>query len=143
MANKIGRNKKVCEQYKKSGHREINKQIKQDRNQKRIARFAKRKSSGISYADTHTKEKTEAKISEYCEKNGISSKYFNENKDSILKHIFEPNQGSNQAKHTEISRHRSIMRKLDNEVSAKKMEEKKRSENKRKSRDKNNSEESI
>lgn len=133
MANKIGRNKKVCEQYKKSGHREINKQMKQERNKKRIARFESRKAAGKSYADTHTKENTAAKIEEYCDEHGFSKKYFEDNKEIMMQRIFKPNKGSNQARHTEVSWWRSIMRKLDNELTAKKIEEKKKSDKKQKS----------
>lgn len=133
MANKIGRNKKACEKYKNSGHREINKQLKQERNKKRISRFESRKSARKSYADTHTKEDTAAKIEKYCEDNGFSRKYFEENKEIMMQRLFKPNKGSNQARHTEVSQWKSIMRKLDNELLAKKMEDKKRSDKKQKS----------
>ncbi len=49
MANKVGRNKKVCDKYKASGTREANKRIKQARHEKRMARFAKRKEEGKTY----------------------------------------------------------------------------------------------
>ena len=133
MANKIGRNKKACEKYKNSGHREINKQLKQERNKKRIARFESRKAAGKSYADTHTKEDTAAKIEKYCEENGFSRKYFEENKEIMYQRLFKPNRESNQERHTEVSRWKSIMRKLDNELTAKKIEEKKKSDKKQKS----------
>ena len=37
-----GKNKKRYEKYKNSGHREINKKLKQERHQKRLERFRKR-----------------------------------------------------------------------------------------------------
>lgn len=46
---KIGRNKKWCEKYKNSGTRCINKAKKQQKNQERIAKFAKRKEEGKCY----------------------------------------------------------------------------------------------
>ena len=42
MARKGG-NKKACDKYKMSGHKEENKKLRQLRHEKRLARFAKRK----------------------------------------------------------------------------------------------------
>ena len=49
MANKIGRNKKVCDSYRTSGRRSENKIAKQIRHEKRMAKFAKRREEGKSY----------------------------------------------------------------------------------------------
>lgn len=48
MARKGG-NKKRCERYKLSGHKEENKMKRQKRHEKRMARFAQRKADGKSY----------------------------------------------------------------------------------------------
>lgn len=129
MANKIGRNKKSCEKYKNSGHRAINKQLKQERHKKRMERFAKRKEEGKDYATNHSHNDTLEKINaEYDTK----SAYFKENSEILLQRLFKPNRGSDQAKHTEVSRWKSLMRKVDNELSTKKAEEKVRSGNKKK-----------
>lgn len=46
---KYGRNKKWCEHYKQTGQRERNKALKAERNEKRIAYFAKRREEGKTY----------------------------------------------------------------------------------------------
>ena len=43
---KIGKNKKRCEKYRNSGHKEINKTLRQERHKKRQAYFMKRRSDG-------------------------------------------------------------------------------------------------
>lgn len=43
---KNGKNKKRCEKYRNSGHKEINKKLRQERHQKRLAFFAKRRADG-------------------------------------------------------------------------------------------------
>jgi len=42
-------NKERCQKYKTQGRREKNKRLKQERNEKRIARFAKRKAEGKGF----------------------------------------------------------------------------------------------
>ena len=46
MARKGG-NKKACDKYKMSGHKEENKKLRQLRHEKRLARFAKRRENGV------------------------------------------------------------------------------------------------
>jgi len=47
--SKIGRNKKWCENYKKSTRKADNKELKKLRLEKLLARFAKRKAEGKGY----------------------------------------------------------------------------------------------
>lgn len=47
--SKIGRNKKRCEHYRTSGNLQTNKLLKQERNEKRIAKFAARCEAGKTY----------------------------------------------------------------------------------------------
>lgn len=48
MAKK-GKNKKACEKYRMSGHKAINKELRKERHEKRLAKFAKRKEEGKTY----------------------------------------------------------------------------------------------
>ena len=48
MAKKGG-NKKACEKYRLSGHKQENKKLKQERHEKRLAKFVKRKEDGKTY----------------------------------------------------------------------------------------------
>lgn len=110
MANKIGRNKKNCEKYKLSGRREENKAVKQKKHEARLTRFAKRKEEGKSYVwkKGHAEEKF---------KSGEAVNF-----DPVKGWI--ANYGSNRAKHTEVSRWRSVMGKMDYEIAQKVAEEK-------------------
>ena len=59
--SKIGRNKKRCEHYRTSGNLQINKLLKQERNEKRMARFAARREAGKTYkyqANPYVKDST-------------------------------------------------------------------------------------
>lgn len=47
--SKPNKNKHRCDKYKSSGAHEINKQLKQERHQKRMARFEKRHEEGKTY----------------------------------------------------------------------------------------------
>lgn len=128
MANKIGRNKAQCKAYKDSGRREQNKRNKQAKNQKRIERFAKRKEEGKTY--TYSKEKSAKKINEaFGKEYNVNSKEFREMKDILVRDLFAPNQGSNQAKHMPYSKWKSVMSKLNTEITAKKNSMKKKAEN--------------
>jgi len=49
MAKPNKNNKLRCERYKAQGRREINKKKKAERNEKRIAKFAKRREEGKAY----------------------------------------------------------------------------------------------
>lgn len=46
---KIGKKKETCKKYQQSGHREENKRLKQQRAEKRLAKFAARKETGKGY----------------------------------------------------------------------------------------------
>lgn len=127
MANKIGRNKAQCKAYKDSGRREQNKRAKQAKNQKRIERFAKRKEEGKTY--TYSKEKSAKKINEALQEYNVNSKEFKEMRDILVRDLFAPNQGSDQAKHMPYSKWKSVMSKLDTEITAKKNSMKKKAEN--------------
>jgi hypothetical protein len=47
--DKHKKHKQWCENYKKSGQREINKALKQERHKRRMAKFAKRREEGKTY----------------------------------------------------------------------------------------------
>lgn len=126
MANKIGRNKAQCKAYKDSGRREQNKRNKQMRDQKRRERFAKRKEEGKTYM--YSKENSARKIREALSGYNANTKDFEEIKKIAVRDLFTPNQGSNQAKHMPYSKWKSVMRKLDNEITTKKISMKKKAE---------------
>ena len=109
--SKIGKNKKRCEQYKLSGHKEINKKLKQEKAAARAAHFAKRAEEGKTY--TYDAKRTAVKLESGDRKNYNASLG-----------IWESNFGSNRAAHTEMSRWRSTMRKLDNKLAQIAAEEK-------------------
>lgn len=88
---KPGKKKRSCEKYKNENHLDKNKQLKEERNERRIERFRKRR---------------EEKLQNPVVKSGPGS---------------APNEGSNQARHTEFSRMRSIFDKLDREVAKEKL----------------------
>ena len=46
---KPGKSKKACEKYKQQGRKEKNKQLKQERQEKRLAKFKARREAGKSY----------------------------------------------------------------------------------------------
>lgn len=127
MANKIGRNKAWCKNYKDSGRREINKRAKQERAEKRKERFEKRKEEGKTYV--YSAEKSAKKIeAAFKDDYDMKSKEFASIKDILVRNLFAPNQGSNQTKHQEYSRRRSMERKLKDEMMARKNDAKKRAE---------------
>lgn len=50
MAKPGNKNNKLrCENYRKSGRKAINKQLRQERHEKRMAKFAKRRADGKTY----------------------------------------------------------------------------------------------
>ena len=128
MANKIGRNKAWCKGYKDSGKREQNKRVKQQRDEKRRERFAKRREEGKVYK--YDPAKSAAKIEEAFKNDwNTNSKEFKEMRDILIRDLFAPNQGSNRTKHMDYSLRRSINRKLDDEMTSRKNAIKKFSEN--------------
>lgn len=114
MARK-GSNKKRCERYKLSGHREINKKLKAERAEARKAHFAKRKENGKAY--TYKKGSAEEKLRVAAE-SGAALPY------NAYLGQWISNWKSNQARHTEVSRFKSAMRKVQNVVNKLEMEEK-------------------
>lgn len=83
--------KRLYDAYKSQGRRELNKQSKQDRNKKRIARFEKRRSEGKAYVYK------KGQFSGECKSNNNSNKY------------------------TEYAKLESIFRKLENALAKEKM----------------------
>lgn len=124
MARKGG-NKKRCERYRLSGHREENKRRKQAKAQKRMEKFAARKESGNTYEERR-KKKIQMILSTY----NIDMATYKKYKDMYINKaiadglIPAPNK-SGKARDTEFSRWRGIERKLNDEVAKKKMEMKK------------------
>lgn len=110
--DKAGRNKKWCEHYKITGRKEINKKKKQEKAERRQEKFARRREAGASYV--YNKEKAaQKKENEHAEikiRNGEPAA-FNPYAD-----LWINNYGSNKGKHTEFSRWKSIMGKLNYEI---------------------------
>ena len=124
MARKGG-NKKRCERYRLSGHREENKRRKQAKAQKRMEKFAAKKESGNTYEERR-KKKIQMILSTY----NIDMATYKKYKDMYINKaiadglIPAPNK-SGKARDTEFSRWKGIERKLNDEVAKKKMEMKK------------------
>lgn len=117
MANKVGRNKKVCEKYRTSGRRAINNDLKQKRHEKEVARFAKRREEGKTY--TYSKQHSDAKLKELFSEKFLNSKEYRENKELFNSVVFAANKNSNRAKHMDTARWNSKMRKVQNEIDKK------------------------
>lgn len=101
--SKIGRNKKVCENYRLSGRREDNKRIKQKRHEERMEKFSERRELGLTY---------EYKSNPFPK----GSREFSREK--------ERRANKNVSRKTPIQTFTSIMRKLDNELAAKSSKQK-------------------
>lgn len=124
---KIGKNKKRCEKYKLSGHREINKQRKQEKAKARVEHFAARAEAGKKYV--YNSDKAKEKLNAFAE-GAITDLNYNANLGTWIS-----NYKSNQAKHTEVARWKSHMRKLNNDLARLAAEEKeKETRNKRRGR---------
>ena len=96
---KPGTNKERCKRYTASGHREANKERRQENNKKRIARFAQRREDGKAY---------EYKPNPYDPENQ-KRQYYEEERNRAAKNVDHRDP---------VSRWRSIMRKLSNEIVA-------------------------
>lgn len=124
MARKGG-NKKRCEKYKLSGHREENKRKRQAKAQKRLEKFAARREAGNTYEERR-KKKIQLILNTY----GINLETYKKFKDAYDKKAISdgliqvPNK-SGKARDTEFSKWRGIERKLNDEVAQKKNEMKK------------------
>lgn len=110
MADKKGRNKKRCEQYKLHGRREINKKLKQERAVKREERFRQRREEGKAYEykpnpyDKNSKDKKERR------------KYWKEHRRRSRKNV---------DRRLPLQKFTSIMRKCQNKLDRQKAEERK------------------
>lgn len=112
---KYGRNKKWCEHYKSTGQRERNKAIKQERAERRMEYFAKRREEGKSYEYTPNPYDKDVKKQK--------RKYWQERRRRSEKNVDHKDS---------VSRWRSIMRKVQNEVDAEEERRKRELEEKRK-----------
>ena len=98
---KPGKKKTGCQKYKAAGRLEINKQEKQLKLQKKLDKLAKRREEGKCYQ--YNRERVaEGKRNNY--------------RDWLEKTT--PNNHSNRAKHTPISKWRSVLARLNNEAIA-------------------------
>lgn len=95
--SKLGKNKKKCEHYRTSGNLQTNKLSKQERNEKRIAKFVSRREAGEAY--------------QY---------HINPHKKGSAEYILEAKerQDKNVDRKVPIQKFSSIMRKLDNQLCA-------------------------
>ena len=59
MAKKEGRMKKKCEDYRRSGRREINKDLRAKKHLARVEHFAKRREEGKTYSYVPTSDRKE------------------------------------------------------------------------------------
>lgn len=103
---KPGTNKERCKRYAASGHREANKERRQRNNEKRIARFAQRREEGKAYAYKPNPYDPEKQKRQYYEE--------------------ARNRASKNVDHRDsVSRWKSFMRKLNNELAAEEVRAKK------------------
>lgn len=112
--SKPGKHAKKYDQYRSSGRREKNKQLKAARNEKRIARFKKRQEEGKTYKYNPERAKKKLADAGY----NTNSDYYRDNEFAIRKEVYGGDHKTETAKRT------SVMRKLDNLLAAKKAEEK-------------------
>lgn len=115
---RIGKHKQKYDKYKNSGNKAKNKILKQERHEKRLAKFAKRREDGKNYV--YSKDKAKSKFdSVYSKKN-----YKTEEMTELKNTLFKSNQNSNRGRHTPLAKYTSEMRKLDNRLRAREEEEK-------------------
>ena len=112
--SKPGKHAKKYDQYRSSGRREKNKQLKAARNEKRIAKFKKRREEGKAYK--YNPERAKKKLLDAGYK--PNSEYYKDNELAIRKEVY----GGDHK--TETAKTASAMRKLNNLLAAKKAEEK-------------------
>ena len=104
---KPGTNKERCKRYTASGHREANKQRRQERAKKRAEYFAKRREEGKGYEYTPNPFNPETQ----------RKKYYTEVRSRSDK---------NADRRDDVSKWRSVMRKVDNEIHRAEEDEKKK-----------------
>ena len=96
---KPGTNKERCKRYTASGHREANKARRQDNDKKRTAKFAKRREEGKAYEWKPNPYDPEKQKRQYVAEANVRA-------------------AKNGDRRNWVSRWRSVMRKLDNELAA-------------------------
>jgi len=103
---KPGTNKERCKRYTASGHREANKERRQENNKKRIARFAQRREDGKAYEYKPNPYDPKTQARQYFEEERLRAEKNVDHRDAV-------------------SRWRSIMRKLNNQIAAEEVATKK------------------
>lgn len=120
---RIGKHKQKYDKYKNSGNKAKNKILKQERHEKRLAKFAKKREDGKGYV--YSKEKSDNKFNKYCTEYNLNI----QNSTELRNSYFKPNQNSNRGKHTPLAKYTSEMRKLDNRMKEREEAEKKNKAN--------------
>ena len=120
MAKK-GKMKKACEKYRLSGHKQENKKLKQERHEKNLAKFAKRKEDGKAY-EYKTNPYKKGSDDYVIEKQNRQEKY------------------ATSGTKTEVQKFSSVMKKLNNWLDSeeKRIKEVKENKTKNKNNKKNN-----
>ena len=103
---KPGTNKERCKRYTASGHREANKARRQKNNEKRIAKFEQRRENGKAYVYKPNPYDPDTQRRKYVEEEKIRSEKNGDRRDAV-------------------SKWRSIMRRLNNEIAAEEAKDKK------------------
>ena len=103
---KPGTNKERCKKYSSSGHREANKARRQENNEKRIARFKKRREEGKAYEWKPNPYNPDTQRRKYIEEERIRAEKNGDRRDNV-------------------SKWRSVMRRLNNEIAAEEAKDKK------------------
>ena len=103
---KPGTNKERCKRYTASGHREANKTRRQENDKKRTARFAKRREEGKAYEWKPNPFDPERQKRQYVEEVRIRAEKNGDRRDNV-------------------SKWRSVMRRLNNEIAAEEARDKK------------------
>lgn len=110
---KPGTNKERCKRYTASGHREANKARRQENDKKRTARFAQRREEGKAYEWKPNPFDPERQKRQYAEEARTRAEKNGDRRD-------------------DVSKWRSVMRKLSNEIAAEEARSKKELEKVRK-----------
>ena len=103
---KPGTNKERCKRYTASGHREANKTRRQENDKKRTARFAKRREEGKAYEWKPNPFDPETQRRKHVEEARIRAEKNGDRRDNV-------------------SKWRSVMRRLNNEIAAEEARDKK------------------
>lgn len=103
---KPGTNKERCKRYSTSGHREANKERRQKNAEKRIEKFAKRREDGKAYVYEPNPYDPERQKRQYAEEANARAAKNGDRRDCV-------------------SRWRSVMQKLNNEIAAEELAAKK------------------